>query len=114
MNDAPRPMGESIPLPGSPLAEYEARINTDLAAGFIPATCPHPAAVTRLYLPSATLCCEHCEAETRAAVDSRAPVCAICGAPAAGSTAWLAVRVVAVALLCRRCQTTGNVPQAVN
>ena len=39
MSDGPRPLGQSIPLPGSPLAEFEAQINDELAAGEIPWAC---------------------------------------------------------------------------
>ncbi len=116
MNNAqPWPAATSIPLPGSPLAAYEAKVSAEVAAGLIPATCPHPAAVRRLVLPSRALCCEDCYPETHEALRSQAHVCAVCGArEVAGWSAWMAGSVTAVAMLCRRCQTTGNVAQSAN
>lgn len=114
MKQAPRLIGQTFPLPGSPLSEYAARINDELAAGLIPAGCPHPAAAARLYLPFRALCCEDCEAATREAVSAQEPECAICSAAAAGPAVWLAGRVLVMAMLCRRCQTTGNVSRSPN
>jgi hypothetical protein len=113
-DDWMRPAGQSIPLAGSPLAAYQAKLTAELTAGLIPATCPHPATVTYLCMPARLLCCRDCWPETRETAGTREPVCAVCGMPATGSTVWLAVHVLAWALLCTACQTTGNVPQAVN
>jgi hypothetical protein len=117
MSDGPRPLGQSISLPGSPLAEFEARINDELAAGEIAPTCPHPVTVARLYLPARILCCLDCDdtmQDTLQEAESNPPACAICAGRATRWACWLAGQVLAMARLCDPCGTAGNVPMSPN
>jgi hypothetical protein len=107
--------GYSLPLEGSPLAAFEARVNADLAAGDIPCACPHPATADTASFPSGLYGCEDCVRTMQVALDAQhAPLCACCGEPATKTTAWLAGTVTVIARVCGTCSSTGNFVQSPN
>ena len=115
MSDEPRGVGQSLPLPGSPLAALTARIAAQLEAGAIPCSCPHPADVEWLYIPAMILCCADC-APALIAPHNQDPAhrCAICGRLATMNAAWTTGSLHAVARICEACSTAGNAPASIN
>ena len=109
MSEGPIPIGASIPLPGSPMGEFGARINTQLDEDAIPCACPHPVTADRLFMPSRILCCTECAAWVREVADQQQPECAVCGGPATGSVMWPHGLVVVMAQTCGNCQAAGVV-----
>jgi hypothetical protein len=114
MSNELRPVGTSIPLPGSPLAALNDRVGAELEAGLISCSCPHPFTAEYLYLPSAVLCCADCTATLLKDVNSQPPRCAIGAGRASGGTLWMAGRVHVSALLCEACSTAGTTPLSQN
>jgi len=113
--DATYPFQMAARASTSPAGALSALIAAELAAGSIPAGCPHPVTADRLHLPSRTLRCVECA--DQAGPDSRPGPCASCGADGAASwTTWMdeASRVLVIARVCQDCLTAGAVPVSMN
>jgi hypothetical protein len=105
---SPLVRGRAYALPGSPLGQLWAKVDADLAAGTIPALCPHPP--DHLVYPSGFYGCAICVRVAQALVDQQAPrVCACCGGPATRDSIRVIGELFAWIRACDDCAGAGSV-----